>query len=66
MKKALVRAGLLCAGIVTTVIDTPTSLAANDALDAFVISDIACHAISYRCLMTTKSLVKEIIMSFFI
>lgn len=66
MKKALVRAGMLCAGVVTTVMDTPTSLAVNDALDAFVISNIACYAIEYRCLMTTKSLIKEIVKSFFI
>ncbi len=66
MKKALVRAGLLCIGVITTAIDTPMSLAINDMLDAIVITDIACHAVSYKCLMTTKALVKEVIASFLI
>lgn len=66
MKKALVRAGLLCAGVVTTAIDIQMSLAINDMLDAIIITDIACHAVTYRCLMTAKSFVKEVIASFFI
>lgn len=66
MKKALIRAGFLCAGIITTIIDTPMSLMVNASLDTFVITNIACNAIAYKCLMTTKSLVKEVILSFFI
>ena len=66
MKRALVRVGLLCVGIVTTIIDTPMSLTVNDMLDVFVIANIACHTVSHKCLMTTKALVKEVIWSFFI